>query len=241
MAILFFATSINAQDKTRLLNCRTMAGDHFFILTPKSLQQDTVYWMGMGNICVARYDHPEKLTEEDLKWEIPASRVKDPDLIRQICRSGTLVFKYVPDAKTSPRPKIGEPMPAFTATDTEGNVYTEKSTLGHPMVINFWFTGCGPCKREMPELSSWMDKVPDATYLAVTFNSPEQIATVVKERGFKYHQITCDKQLISKFVTNGFPVTVIVDSKGIVRTIVDGTDSEKQDYLLHTLQDAANQ
>ncbi len=50
---------------------------------------------------------------------------------------------------------------------------------GRPLVLNFWFTGCKPCIAEMPELSRWVVEMPDANYIAVTYEAPEDIAKLV--------------------------------------------------------------
>lgn len=58
------------------------------------------------------------------------------------------------------------------------------NVAGRPMVLNFWYTGCGPCIREMPELNKWMEVYPDVTYLATTFDSAAQIKKIVEEPSF---------------------------------------------------------
>ena len=45
-----------------------------------------------------------------------------------------------------------QPELAFELTDTNGNIYTEKNTLGKYLVVNFWATWCTPCLKEIPAL-----------------------------------------------------------------------------------------
>ena len=46
---------------------------------------------------------------------------------------------------------IGKAFPEFKVKDTEGQEWSKADVTGRPMVLNFWYTGCGPCIREMPE------------------------------------------------------------------------------------------
>ena len=54
-------------------------------------------------------------------------------------------------------PKEGEPFPQFSERDMDGRRWTNDSVKGRVMVINLWFSGCGPCRAEMPILSEWKE------------------------------------------------------------------------------------
>lgn len=83
-----------------------------------------------------------------------------------------------------PQEWIGKAFPAFKVKDTGGKEWTNAEVAGRPMVLNFWYTGCGPCIREMPELNKWMELYPAVTYLATTFDSAARIKKIVESRLF---------------------------------------------------------
>src|ERR1700760_2339400 len=55
----------------------------------------------------------------------------------------------------------GKPAPAFTLKDLDGKKVTLAQFKGHPVVVNFWATWCGPCKLEMPWFEEFSHKYQD--------------------------------------------------------------------------------
>ena len=68
----------------------------------------------------------------------------------------------------------GKPFEDFTATDTEGNVFTLSEALKdhEAVLINFWATWCPPCQNEMPHLQKLWETYGDRVAMIALSTEP---------------------------------------------------------------------
>ena len=135
-------------------------------------------------------------------------------------------------------PKAGEPFPQFSEKDIDGRTWTNDSIRGHVMVLNLWYSGCGPCRAEMPELSTWKEQLPDVMFFSATYHDAELAKRITDKHHFTWTHLVEAKDMMSWIGTEGFPFTVVVDKQGIVRYAVHGTSEDKRDELLAKIKEA---
>ena len=135
-------------------------------------------------------------------------------------------------------PKAGEPFPQFSEKDMDGRIWTNDSIRGRVMVLNLWYSGCGPCRAEMPELSTWKELFPDVMFFSATYHDAELAKRITDKHHFTWTHLVETKDMMSWIGTEGFPFTVVVDKQGIVRHAVHGTSKEKRAELLSKIKEA---
>jgi len=96
---------------------------------------------------------------------------------------------------------------------------------GRPMLINFWFSNCQPCKREMPALQqAWASYGDKVRFIGVNTQDSESITrSFASDVGVEYELV---RDPDGRFVTaNGiatFPTTLFVRADGTIVEQVAG-------------------
>lgn len=110
--------------------------------------------------------------------------------------------------------------PALTLLD--GKDASLDSYAGRHVLLNFWATWCGPCRKEMPELSHLAERLdPEkAVVLGVAADDMDGVAAYVNEVPVAYSIVVGDPEKLfmwsaelGNFV-QGLPFSVLLDGNG---------------------------
>lgn len=118
----------------------------------------------------------------------------------------------------------GMPAPAFTAVDVNGKEYKLSDFAGKVVVLDFWFTGCVPCKAEMP----YMEKIAESMkgdpiqFISMSLDTGDQLMAAWKEMVKDQHGPVLNlnvpggfkSDLTKQFGIRSVPRIVIVDQQG---------------------------
>ncbi|MBA65161.1 MAG: hypothetical protein CMG55_05105 [Candidatus Marinimicrobia bacterium] len=131
--------------------------------------------------------------------------------------------------------------PDFSLADLEGNTITLEQLKGKVVLLNFWGTWCGPCRKEIPDFIRLAKKYKDdgLEIVGVTLTSgpPENIKAFSDKWGINYKLLTDISGNETQTVTalygqatgkriTGIPTTFIIDREGYIQKRYVGPRSE---------------
>jgi thiol-disulfide isomerase/thioredoxin len=133
--------------------------------------------------------------------------------------------------------EVSGTMPVLPSSTLDGRRLSAAEYGGRAVVVNFWATTCGPCRREQPLLADVSrTSGRDAFFIGVDYQDDDAAARRWLERyDVPYVNVADpDGSIASRFgVTVGLPTTVIVDARGQLRFQVLGEiDRETLEDLL---------
>ena len=130
----------------------------------------------------------------------------------------------------------GEPLAVVELLDLDGAMRSTAEFTGRPLVINFWYASCEPCKREMPILTEFFDARGDEVgVLGVNMGDPRTVAAnFAANYRVGFSVLLDDEGVLSSAMKIGLaPTTLFVSADGTVVDQVVGelTRSELDDAV----------
>jgi len=120
-------------------------------------------------------------------------------------------------------PKHIEP---FKLKTIDSQVISSDALKGKYLIINFWGTGCGPCRSEMPEVQKFYEKYkgdPNVRFLSFAADETvEPVAKYITEKKFTFPVLMAGGYAL-KVGVGLFPTTWFVDPEGRKQFEVTGS------------------
>lgn len=241
IGMLALATPLFGQKTAEKVVPKSMAQGYFFAEFIKGYPRGTVFSVVKDSeghrVFLFVCPEGESLADSLKAKALPRERVLHADELLEKAESFEQMHRKKSRQDTATLFREGAPFPDFCHTDVDGEEWSNAKVRGRVMVLNVWYSGCGPCLKEMPELSQWKDELPDVVFLSANFEKPEVVRRITQKRGFNWHHLANDDQFIHLMGQQGFPMTVVVDRKGVVRSIVHGTNETKRAALRQTIEE----
>jgi peroxiredoxin len=144
------------------------------------------------------------------------------------CRSSVLPFMFLPFLGLS---QIGDPAPDFTVTDTDGNTHRlyDYVESGKVVVLDFYYTTCGPCQFYSPQVNLAYEKygcnTANVIFLSIDYNDTDaEVEAYDNTYAIEFPSISGTQgggnAVVSQYGIFGFPTFYVIDSsKTIIETI----------------------
>ena len=124
--------------------------------------------------------------------------------------------------------------PAFTLTDMSGKKVSLADYKGHPVIVNFWATYCGPCKLEMPWFEEFRKKYASQGLVVLGLDeedgvTKDQVQKAAARTGVTYPILIANDKLATKYGLGDYlPVTFFVGKDGTIVEQAAGVGSKDE-------------
>ena len=143
--------------------------------------------------------------------------------------------------------------PSFTLVDLDGNKVSLDDLKGKVVVLDFWATWCGPCKRSFPAMKMAVNKYkddPNVKFLFIdtwehTADPSKSVKALMDAGKYPFHVLLDTKQtkVVDQFKIHGIPAKFIIDGNGKIRyqlTGFSGSNDAAVEELSMMIESARN-
>jgi len=113
--------------------------------------------------------------------------------------------------------------PDFTLTDTSGNTVSLSSFKGKYVLVDFWASWCGPCRRENPNVVKVFNKFRDKnfTILSISLDRPDakdKWLDAIHKDGLTWTHVSdlkyWDNEVAKQYGIRAIPQNLLIDPQG---------------------------
>lgn len=118
------------------------------------------------------------------------------------------------------RMKEGNPAPEFTFQNEKGKTVSIKKLKGKMIVLDFWASWCGPCRKEIPNVKKYYAEYKDkgVQFLSVSIDAKKDAWTkALKEEQMPWMQgwtPDAGKTVMNTYQFGGIPFIILIDKEG---------------------------
>jgi peroxiredoxin len=119
----------------------------------------------------------------------------------------------------------GTSLPQASLLTLDNKTVDSTTFIGKPLILNFWYSTCEPCRREMPVLAaSAATRSSTVRFIGVNMNDSVETATAFAEKYNVLYDIMFDPSglFISTLGIGTAPMTLFIDAQGIIVDQVAG-------------------
>ncbi len=109
--------------------------------------------------------------------------------------------------------------PDFKLNDLNGNEFSLSSTKGKVVILDFFETGCPPCKAEVPDFQdlyeAYKDKGLEIVGISLDQGGAGEVKVFAEQYGVTYSMVMGNSEVVNKYGGIRFiPTTFVLDREG---------------------------
>jgi peroxiredoxin len=131
----------------------------------------------------------------------------------------------------------GKALPRVDLETLAGDTFATADLIGKPMVVNFWYSTCAPCKKELPGFAAVHAKLGDQVrFVGVDSLPPSDTEeNFARDKGVQYElYYDPNGELTSTVGVAAFPQTLFIDAHGTILKQTGELTADKLEELIRT-------
>ena len=128
----------------------------------------------------------------------------------------------VPEELARPLATVaGDALPGHLLIGLDGTPHHWPRQDGKFTLLDFYFSGCGPCLEAIPELNAFKASRPDMAVLAITFDDEVETRRFLAQRKLAWDVVPAARDFIDAIGIKVYPTTLLVDAAGKLVAVRD--------------------
>jgi len=131
----------------------------------------------------------------------------------------------------------GRALPKVNVQTLAGDDLATADLVGKPLVVNFWYSTCAPCKKELPAFAAVQAKLGDQVRFVGVDSLPPSAneEAFARDKGVQYELFyDTNGELTSAVGVAAFPQTLFIDAKGTIVEQTGELTAERLEQLIRT-------
>lgn len=138
-----------------------------------------------------------------------------------------------PSGLLPPSALVGKHVRSFHLAGLDGGVVTAPWASGHPAVVIFFASWCGPCQKEMPKVAAYLNthSLGSVRVLGIDVRDSTGAAQAFVAKAHAHFPIGSDPNFTitaGRFGFGQIPETVFVNARGVVQQVYFGAIPPRQ-------------
>jgi thiol-disulfide isomerase/thioredoxin len=133
----------------------------------------------------------------------------------------------------------GRSFPKVNVDTLSGDAFNTADLIGRPLIVNFWYSTCAPCKRELPAFAAAQNKFGDRVRFvgvdSLAGSDRDSEEAFARDRGVQYELFYDENgELTSAVGIATSPQTLFIDARGTSVEQTGELTADKLEELIRT-------